>query len=135
MFSTNSMGCGMIVALRSAKRVPMAMKYRNLAMALAGMLLAGTALAARKPPPRSAPAAQASHPVTLEQAVKQVQHQTRGHILAADTVTRGKANVYRIKVLTPQGQVRVVQMHSNARTQSDPGKSGSSKSDSDQGGH
>lgn len=116
------------------------MKYRNLAIALACMLLAGTALAARKPPPHSVPASTPARPVTLEQAVKQVQHTTRGHILAADTVTRGKANVYRIKVLTPQGQVRVVQMHSNARTQSDPGRSGSDKSgsdkpDSDQGGH
>jgi len=64
-----------------------------------------------------------------------VQGQTHGHILATDTVTRGKTNVYRIKVLTPQGQVRVVQMHSNARSQSDPGRSGSDKSDSDQGGH
>jgi|SRR5690348_283317 len=108
------------------------MKYRNVAIALACMLLAGTAPAfARKPPPHSAPAAPSPpHPSTLEQAVKQVQRQTHGHILAADTVPRGKANVYRIKVLTPQGQVRVVQMHSNARTQSGP-----DKSDSDQGGH
>ena len=118
------------------------MKYRNVAFALACMLLAGTAPAfARKPPPHSAPAAPLPpHPSTLEQAVKQVQRQTHGHILAADTVPRGKANVYRIKVLTPQGQVRVVQMRSNGRTQSDPGRSGSDKSSSeqngsDQGGH
>lgn len=111
------------------------MKFRNLAIALACVLLAGTAFGARKPPPHSAPASAPPRPVTLEQAVKQVQHTTRGHILAADTVTRGKANVYRIKVLTPQGQVRVVQMHSNARMQSRPGSSGSDKSDPDQGGH
>lgn len=117
----------------------MAMKVRNVAWTLGCALLCATPAFARKPPPRSAPAASA-HPVTLEQAVKQVQRQTHGHILATDTVTRGKTNVYRIKVLTPQGQVRVVQMHSNARTQSDPGRSGSDKSssgqtDSDQGGH
>lgn len=110
------------------------MKVRNVALALGCALLCAVPAFARKPPPHpSAPAP--PRPATLEQAVKQVQHQTRGHILAADTVTRGKANVYRIKVLTPQGQVRVVQMHSNARTQADPGRSGSGKSDSDQGGH
>ena len=119
----------------------MAMKVRNVALALGCALLCATPAFARKPPSHSPPAASATaHPVTLEQAVKQVQGQTHGHILATDTVTRGKTNVYRIKVLTPQGQVRVVQMHSNARTQSDPGRSGSDKSssgqhDSDQGGH
>jgi hypothetical protein len=110
------------------------MKHRNLAIALACLLSAGLAQAfARKPPAQPPPTS--SHPATLEQAVKQVQRQTRGHILAADTVTRGKTNMYRIKVLTPQGQVRVVQMRSTARTQPDPGKPGSDKSGSDQGGH
>jgi hypothetical protein len=112
------------------------MEDRNVALALGGGVLCATPAVARKPPPRWTPGASApARPVTLEQAVKQVQRQTHGHILATDTVTRGKTNVYRIKVLTPQGRVRVVQMHSNARTQSDPGRSGSDKSDSDQGGH
>src|SRR5690348_15847727 len=108
------------------------MKYRKVAIALSSMRHVETARAfARQPTPHSAPAAPSPpHPSTLEQAVKQVQRQTHGHILAADTVPRGKANVYRIKVLTPQGQARVLQMHSNARTQSGP-----DKSDSDQGGH
>ena len=106
------------------------MKVRNVVLALGGALLCATPALARKPPPHSTPAASApAHQVTLEQAVKQVQRQTHGHILATDTVTRGKTNVYRIKVLTPQGQVRVVQMHSNARTQPDPGRSGADKSD------
>lgn len=102
------------------------------ASALACTLLACTSMAfARKPPqpPPSAPSS--SQPQSLEQAVRQVQHRTHGHILAADQVSRGKTNVYRIKVLTPQGQVRVVQMHSHARK---PPKS-SGKPDSDQGGH
>jgi hypothetical protein len=66
----------------------------------------------------------------LEQAVKQVQQQTRGHILAADTVSRGRTNVYRIKVLTPKGKVQVMQLHSNPQPQ---GRS--NKTRSDQGGH
>lgn len=84
-------------------------------------LCAGVAIA-RDPPP--------AQPRNLEQAVRQVQHQTGGHILAADTVSRGKSNVYRIKVLTPQGQVRVVQMHSKDAQRPKPPP----KSDSDQGG-
>lgn len=104
------------------------MKFRVFPMLLACALPCCAALAfARNPPP---PQPQQGHPASLEQAVKQVQHDTRGHILAADTVTRGKANVYRIKVLTPQGQVQVVQMHSNARP-----KPKSGKSDNEKGGH
>lgn len=110
------------------------MKHPLLASALACVLLAGMGTAfARKPPPPpppSAPPSAPAHPQNLEQAVKQVQHQTRGHILAADTVSRGKSSVYRIKVLTPQGQVRVMQLHSSARPQPSPGHS-----DSKQGGH
>lgn len=117
----------MIGVLQSRERV-MAMQYRKLPTVLGCVLLCGTAAVFAAKPPRPAPSSR--QPASLEQAVKQVQHDTRGHILAADTVSRGKSNVYRIKVLTPQGQVRVVQMHSNARPESKPGNS-----DSDEGGH
>jgi hypothetical protein len=99
-------------------------------MVLAGAVwLCATTAFARKPPlpqPPSPP----PRPASLEQAVKQVQHRTGGHILAADTIQHGQAKVYRVKVLTPQGQVRVMQLRSKPRSQnrSDP-------SDSDQGGH
>lgn len=109
------------------------MNHRKLALALACTLLACSALAFARKPPQSAPPPPPpppAHPANLEQAVKQVQHQTSGHILAADTVSRGKSNVYRIKVLTPQGQVRVMQLHSSAR----PAASASG-SDSKHGGH
>lgn len=99
-------------------------------MMLAGVLAACTFNASAKPPRSAPPPPPAPHPASLEQAVRQVQHQTRGHILAADTVSRGPTNVYRIKVLTPQGKVQVMQLHSS------PQASGhSSKSRSDQGGH
>jgi len=106
------------------------MKSRVLSMLLAGVLTA-CAIGASAAPPRSAAAPPPpAHPASLEQAVRQVQHQTRGHILAADTVSRGQTNVYRIKVLTPQGKVQVMQLHSS------PSERGhSSKSKSDQGGH
>ncbi|HVT36691.1 MAG TPA: hypothetical protein VHE37_13965 [Nevskiaceae bacterium] len=106
------------------------MKSRVLSMLLAGVLTA-CAIGASAAPPRSAAAPPPpAHPASLEQAVRQVQHQTRGHILAADTVSRGQTNVYRIKVLTPQGKVQVMQLHS-----SPPERGHSSKSKSDQGGH
>lgn len=109
------------------------MKLRVFSMMLAGVLMACAVAATAKPPrsaPRSPPAPAPPHPASLEQAVRQVQHQTRGHILAADTVSRGQTNVYRIKVLTPQGKVQVMQLRS-----SPPAQGHSSKSRSDQGGH
>jgi len=123
------MGDRMIGELKSCARTASAMKSRILSMPLAGVLMA-CAIGAAAAPPRSAAAPPPpSHPASLEQAVRQVQHQTRGHILAADTVSRGQTNVYRIKVLTPQGKVQVMQLHSN------PPAQGHSKSKSDQGGH
>lgn len=108
------------------------MKMRSLSIWMMAAL-ATCAASAVAAPPRSAQVAStapAPHPASLEQAVKQVQHQTHGHILAADTVSRGQTNVYRIKVLTPQGKVQVMQLHSNP-----PSHNRSNKSESDQGGH
>lgn len=97
------------------------MKFRIISMLLVASLLgAGVAWAA---PP-------AAHPASLEQAVKQVQHQTRGHILAADTVSRGRTQVYRIKVLTPRGKVQVMQLRSNPSL---PGHA--NRPEADRGGH
>ncbi len=103
------------------------MKFRIIAAMLAGTMMAANAPAWAAPP---RPAPKPAHPATLEQAVKQVQQQTRGHILAADTVSRGRTNVYRIKVLTPKGKVQVMQLHSNPQPQVH-----SKKTRSDQGGH
>jgi hypothetical protein len=105
------------------------MKFRIFPTVLAGtLLLCATVALARKPPP--VPPSAPARPASLEQAVKEVQHQTRGHILAADTIQHGQGKVYRVKVLTPQGQVRVMQLRSKPRSQSRQ-----DLSDSDQGGH
>ncbi|HWG66019.1 MAG TPA: hypothetical protein VN662_01190 [Rhodanobacteraceae bacterium] len=106
------------------------MRIRVFSMMLAGVLMACALGASAKPPRSAPPPPAAAHPASLEQAVRQVQHETRGHILAADTVSRGPTNVYRIKVLTPQGKVQVMQLHSSPQAQNH-----SSKSRSDQGGH
>lgn len=46
--------------------------------------------------------------MSLNEAVRQVQRETGGRVLSADTVSQGGRTVHRIKVLTPAGQVRVV---------------------------
>jgi len=56
-----------------------------------------------------------SQGVSLNQAVQQVQQQTGGRILSADTVNRGGRRVHRIKVLTPSGQVRVYTVDADGR--------------------
>ncbi|TAN02632.1 MAG: hypothetical protein EPN36_16150 [Rhodanobacteraceae bacterium] len=103
------------------------MNFRSLPVAMAGALMAWVAVAWAAPP-RSAAPSLPHHPASLEQAVKQVQHQTHGHILAADTVSRGRTQVYRIKVLKPDGKVQVMQLNSKPRPQGHP-------TESDQGGH
>ena len=41
---------------------------------------------------------------SLNDAVQQVQRETGGRVLSADTVNQGGHTVHRIKVLTPSGQ-------------------------------
>lgn len=47
---------------------------------------------------------------TLQEAIAQVERDTGGKVLSAETIKVGKNVVYRIKVLTPDGRVRVVQV-------------------------
>ncbi len=78
------------------------------ATALLIFILGAVALAA--PPSKS----QNGHQqMSLESAVQHVQQQTNGRILAADSIQNGRNKLYRIKVLTPDGHVRVMQLHSN----------------------
>jgi hypothetical protein len=71
---------------------------------LSALCLAGLAQAAT-------PAAPA---MTLEQAVAKVQDETGGKILSADPRQLGRRMEYRIKVLTPDGHVRIVVISSEA---------------------
>jgi hypothetical protein len=82
------------------------------AAALGAALLVnvGAACARGAPPAKR----QNSHEqLSLERAVQQVQQQTNGRILAADSIPNGRNKLYRIKVLTPDGHVRVMQVRSN----------------------
>lgn len=50
--------------------------------------------------------------VTLDQAVLKVQQDTGGKVLSADQRGVGRRQEYRIKVLTPEGHVKVVTVSS-----------------------
>ncbi|HET9834932.1 MAG TPA: hypothetical protein VFP88_01095 [Rhodanobacteraceae bacterium] len=87
-------------------------RFALAAAALCAALLvnAGAARARGAPPAKR----QNSHQqMSLERAVQQVQQQTHGRILAADSIPNGRNKLYRIKVLTPDGHVRVMQLRSN----------------------
>jgi len=55
----------------------------------------------------------AANAVSLEQAVKQTKKQTGGRILSAETTKRNGQRVHRIKVLLPDGTVRVKYVNAN----------------------
>ena len=76
----------------------MALKFHPALLSCTGLLLAATAVA--QEPPTTAE--------TLDQAVIQVQQETAGKILSAEQRHVGRRLEYRIKVLTPEGHVRVV---------------------------
>jgi len=63
-------------------------------------------------PPRGGTAQ--SSGVSLAQAVAQVRHRLGGRILSAETVTRDGHRIHRIKVLTKDNRVRIVEV--DART-------------------
>lgn len=50
----------------------------------------------------------AGNGLSLDAAVRQVKQQTGGRILSAETITRDGQRIHRIKVLLPDGTVRVM---------------------------
>ncbi|HEX5123896.1 MAG TPA: PepSY domain-containing protein [Rhodanobacteraceae bacterium] len=48
--------------------------------------------------------------LSAQEAVAKVQQETSGKVLSVQTLMQGKRKVYRIKVLTSDGQVRVIQV-------------------------
>ena len=50
-------------------------------------------------------------PLTMREAIAKVQHQTGGKVLQAESkTTQDKKTIYRIKVLTRDGQVKIVEV-------------------------
>jgi hypothetical protein len=126
-FSTNSkraviMGPAQIFPPVPRRGFPMAAgSLRLLSIPLAVLLLAGSLVAAA--PAQAAHnhgqaqkkgAKKHSH-LTLEQAVARVQNETGGKVLKADSRNTGHVVEYRIKVLTPDGHVRVITLRSDQR--------------------
>jgi hypothetical protein len=72
--------------------------FRGLLLALAMFAVATTAWAK----------------LSLQQAVEKVERETGGKVLAAETVSVGQQQIHRIKVLTRDGQVRVIQISSDS---------------------
>jgi hypothetical protein len=48
--------------------------------------------------------------ISLQEAVAQAQREVEGKVLSVQTLNVGKRKIYRIKVLTHDGRVRVVQV-------------------------
>lgn len=51
--------------------------------------------------------------VNVQQAIDRVQQETNGKVLSVQTLQIGKRRIYRIKILTPAGQVRVVEVRAD----------------------
>jgi hypothetical protein len=51
--------------------------------------------------------------ISLDEAVQRIRRQTGGRILAADTIRSNGTITYRIKVLMPDGRVRVFHVDAN----------------------
>lgn len=80
--------------------------HKHLLTALLACWFGGLALTA---------AAQSVKPaVTLDEAVLRVQQETGGKILSAESRGIGRRQEYRIKVLTPEGHVKVMAISSEA---------------------
>jgi hypothetical protein len=69
---------------------------------------------------------------SLDEAVIQVQQQTGGRVLSAEQRHVGRKLEYRVKVLTPEGHVRVVTLTSDSAR--DPSAASSTKNPAGSGG-
>lgn len=51
--------------------------------------------------------------ISAQEAVDRVQQETGGKVLSVQTLRMGKRKIFRIKVLTPSGQVRVIEVQAD----------------------
>ncbi len=83
-------------------------------------------------PPRQEPPAQRDRGQGLPDSVRRVERQTGGEVLSAEPMQRDGREVYRLKVLTADGRVRVVQDdpdRARERPRSEPKGKGKNKQD------
>jgi hypothetical protein len=84
---------------------------------LLALLLAGSAGAFAQAPPQSPPPERErrGQREQLPESVRRVERETGGEVLRAEPMQRDGHEVYRFKVLTADGRVRVMQDDPNAR--------------------
>ena len=73
------------------------------------ILLGTGAVWAQSPPPKQASEPDRDDKETLPDSVRRVERQTGGEVLRAEPMQRDGREVYRLKVLTADGRVRVMQ--------------------------
>jgi hypothetical protein len=93
--------------------------HHGLTWVIAAVLLLAAVSAAAQSSPQGG--------LTLDQAVVRVQQQVGGKILSAEPRELGRKVEYRIKVLTPEGHVRVISVPSDA-TRTPPAAQSTKKS-------
>jgi hypothetical protein len=85
---------------------------------LVAILGAGNAVAQKRPPRADAPRADTAP----ADSVRRAERQAGGEVIRAEPMQRDGREVYRLKVLTADGRVRVVQDDPQARTTRPQGK-------------
>lgn len=99
-------------------------------------LLLGTGVAwaqsAPSDPPAQAPPAarEKGNRSTLPESVRRVERETGGEVLRAEPMQRDGREVHRMKVMTADGRVRVVQEDPNGPPSQRPAKGGGKQKDS-----
>lgn len=94
-----------------------------------GAALAQSAPPPHAPPPQREPPAQSAERDDggLRDSVRRVERQTGGEVLRAEPMQRDGREVYRLKVLTADGRVRVMQDDPDRPPPRSPGAKGKSK--------
>ncbi len=90
------------------ERVPRVNRFCTLIIAV---LLAGPVAAKDRPPPERDDHEQRS----LSESVRRVERNTGGRVVGAERIRGGQRDIDRVKVVTPEGRVRVIRHESEGR--------------------
>ena len=82
------------------------------------------------PPPQTPQAREKANRSTLPESVRRVERETGGEVLRAEPMQRDGREVHRMKVMTADGRVRVVQEDPNGPSSQKPAKGRDKKQES-----
>lgn len=96
------------------------MKAQNIRSTMTGLILAASVIAQHAPLQASQSTADrlmlaANQQISLDQAIARVREQTGGRILSAGSSSEDGRKTYRIKVLMPNGVVRVIHVDATGK--------------------